>query len=158
MMLHFENVRLGWSWAVAHWVVDWGFSPIPRKIGFLNSHYLECNLLTTRSLDSLSCTILRDSSSLAIMTRLDSTDAHLVSIMLYCSWYRWKMKQYGYNMRIYADKGHSDQDCEITIDLKCWKSRHASRIICTSCILECAWEGIHFNKFNKSYSCWAPLL
>ena len=30
MMLHFENVRLGWSWAVAHWVsvAHWNLSPI----------------------------------------------------------------------------------------------------------------------------------
>ena len=29
MMLHFENVRLGWSWAVAHWVpvTHWSFFP-----------------------------------------------------------------------------------------------------------------------------------
>ena len=36
-----------------------------------------------------------------------------------------------------ADKGYSDQDCEIAIDLKCWKSHHASHVMCTSCILAC---------------------
>ena len=37
-----------------------------------------------------------------------------------------------------ADKGHSDQDCEIAIELKYWMRRHASCVmhihVCISCI------------------------
>ena len=54
-----------------------------------------------------------------------------------------------------ADKGHSDQDCEIAIDLKILeepscKPCHVHQLHISA---ECPWESTHFNKFNKSYSC-----
>ena len=67
------------------------------------------------------------------------------------------ISQFGVTIWACADQGHSYQDCEITIDLKYWLSRHASHVmnshVCTSCILECAWEGILFNKLNEGYLC-----
>ena len=59
------------------------------------------------------------------------------------------INQFGVTIWACADKGHSYQDCEIAIDLKYWVS-HASLVtiihVCTSCILECAWEGTLFKN------------
>ena len=56
-----------------------------------------------------------------------------------------------------ADKGHSDQECEIAIDLKCWMRRRAS---CVMCALVADWNvhGMAFFSTNLTKAIHAALL